>query len=75
MAALIQQFKSNRGTTDTLALDIIDYYEDKLSQSNGEYKPLKDKPSAIEDELKARQGKSDNPTVRALGEQINVYNN
>ena len=30
MVSLIERFKSNRGTTDTLALDIIDFYEDRI---------------------------------------------
>lgn len=74
MVAMIQQFKTNRGTTDTLALDIIDFYEEKLLQFNCDYsnRPLKDHPVVFEDEVKARNGRSDDPTVRALGEQINV---
>ena len=70
MAEMIKQFKSHRGTTDTLALDIIDYYEEKFSDYN--IIPAKEQPALFEDEINARNGKSDNPTVRALGEQINV---
>ena len=71
ISKLIHNFKSNREHSDAVVLDIIDYFEDKLSKI-AHINPGMDHAVHLEDEMNARIGKSDHSTLRAVGEQINV---